>query len=339
MNKYVDYLNYRNLQKKSEDIGNILRPLGAPRVQPAEAPVNYRDPVVPQSTSRPIAPQPTPQPIAPQPTPQPVATPYRPPVATRLPARDPLNRNMSEAQRFANGFNGVKSSGLMDKIPAGVMTNDDFADKEMMDYNKGLPSATSPTYAPNVPWEKRPRSTGGYDLVQSSPANNAEWAKGLPNVPVGKPTPTPTPTPTLRPRSTGGYDLVQSSPVNGAEWAKGLPNVPVGKPTPTPTFPVPSATSPMLNRGGIATQTQKPRDIVADRELQAAQGLSNTFNAIKSKARAVYDLGTGKKGLPTPTPTPMPAAPVLPKPLGAKIGQERQSKLNRYIKALELLNS
>ena len=296
MNKYVDYLNYRNLQKKSEDIGNILRPLGAPRVQPAEAPVNYRDPVVPQSTSRPIAPQPTPQPIAPQPTPQPVATPYRPPVATRLPARDPLNRNMSEAQRFANGFNGVKSSGLMDKIPAGVMTNDDFADKEMMDYNKGLPSATSPTYAPNVPWEKRPRSTGGYDLVQSSP-------------------------------------------VNGAEWAKGLPNVPVGKPTPTPTFPVPSATSPMLNRGGIATQTQKPRDIVADRELQAAQGLSNTFNAIKSKARAVYDLGTGKKGLPTPTPTPMPAAPVLPKPLGAKIGQERQSKLNRYIKALELLNS
>ena len=258
MNKYVDYLNYRRLQKKSEDIGNILRPLGAPRRPTTSAPANYSAPAAPQ-------------PEAPQPTPQPVATPYRPPVATHLPPRDTLNRDMSWAQRFTNGFNGVKSSGLMDKIPAGVMTNDDFADKEMMDYNKGLPSATSPTYAPNVPWEKRPRSTGGYDLVQSYP-------------------------------------------VNGAEWGKGLPNVPAGKPTPNPTSPV---------RPGLPTAMTN--DDFADKEMM------DYNKGLPSATSPTY--------APKPTPTPMPAAPVLPKPLGAKIGQERQSKLNRYIKALELLNS
>ena len=335
MNKYVDYLNYRNFQKKSEDIGNILRPLGAPRVQPAEAPVNYRDPVVPQST---------PRPVAPQPTPQPVATPYRPPVATRLPARDPLNRNMSEAQRFANGFNGVKSSGLMDKIPAGVMTNDDFADKEMMDYNKGLPSATSPTYAPNVPWEKQPRSTGGNDLVQSYPANGAEWAKGLPNVPVGKPTPNPTfpvrpttPNPTFPvkpglPTAMTNDDFADKEMM---DYNKGLPSAT------SPTY-APKPAAPVLPKPLGIKSSQEQRDtgmlgdiVAAGGDRLQARSISDKLNAIKSNIQAMQN----KVPAPLPTPTPMPAAPVLPKPLGTKIGQERQSKLNRYIKALELLNS
>jgi len=256
MNKYVDYLNYRNLQKKSEDFANILRPLGAPKRPPTAAPANY---------SAPAAPQPTPQPaVAPQPTPQPAATPVRPRVATHLPPKDVLGRDIPMAQRFANGFNGVKSSGLMDKIPAGAMTNDDFADKEMMDYSKGLPSATSP--APNVPWEKMPNS--------------------------------------------------------------------------------PSIAAP-FNRAGIATQTQKPQD--TGMPVQSANPLNfpvkpglptaMTNDDFADKEMMDYNKGLPSATSPTYAPKPIPTAPVLPKPLGAKIGEERQSKLNRYIKALELLNS
>ena len=118
-------------------------------------------------------------------------------------------------------------------------------------------------------------------------------------------------------------------------YNKGLPSAT------SPTY-APKPAAPVLPKPLGIKSSQEQRDtgmlgdiVAAGGDRLQARSISDKLNAIKSNIQAMQN----KVPAPLPTPTPMPAAPVLPKPLGTKIGQERQSKLNRYIKALELLNS